>query len=177
MQVYGVGHNNGQCKTVCNYGRTRSYIVWAKLLYRNENNVCNAFKEYEYFHKWYIKLKMHSDKNWVICSSVYDINNKTYNEDSCVLIPIEIKNTLLGLKKKRSLPNGVYKSNNVYRAAITKNKKIFNLGSYDDVESAYSVYKKHKLLHIKELAEKYRDDLDIKVYQKLINYEIEEILC
>ena len=50
-----------------------------------------------------------------------------------------------------------------------KNK---HLGLFDTEEDAFQVYKKAKEVHIKEIAELWKDRIDSKVYQALLNWEI-----
>jgi len=40
-------------------------------------------------------------------------------------------------------------------------------------EEAFAVYKEAKELHIKSLAEKWKNDLDPRVYKALMNYVVE----
>lgn len=47
------------------------------------------------------------------------------------------------------------------------------LGYFQDEMSAFLAYKKAKETYIKELANKWKDHIDIRVYNVLMNYQVE----
>ena len=51
--------------------------------------------------------------------------------------------------------------------------KVFHLKRVDTVEEAFSMYKHIKEGHIKDIAEKYKGQIDKRVYQALLNYKVE----
>lgn len=55
-------------------------------------------------------------------------------------------------------------------AYMGKNTK---LGTFDTVEDAFTKYKDYKEAFIKNIAEQYRDKMADKVYQAMINWQIE----
>ena len=46
------------------------------------------------------------------------------------------------------------------------------LGTFNTSEEAFYVYKLEKEKHIKEVADKWKDHIDIRVYEALMNYEV-----
>ena len=46
------------------------------------------------------------------------------------------------------------------------------LGTFNTLEEAFYVYKREKEKYIKEVADKWKDHIDIRVYEALMNYEI-----
>ena len=51
-----------------------------------------------------------------------------------------------------------------------KNK---NLGRYHTVEEAFAVYKKHKEALCKQLALKWKDEIDPRVYEAMMKWEVD----
>ena len=72
-------------------------------------------------------------------------------------------------------PIGVdlYKRTNKYRSAATVGKGTQkHLGYYDTPHEAFVAYKTYKEQFIKDVANEYREQLDIRAYQALMNYEV-----
>lgn len=59
-----------------------------------------------------------------------------------------------------------------YRARIQRSNKWESLGTYDTPEEAFYAYKPVKEAYIKELANKWKDKIDPKVYNALMKWEI-----
>jgi len=103
--------------------------------------------------------------------------NKIYSHDTCVFVPQSIN--LLFTKSDRvrgDLPIGV-----TYRKRSRKfevkccdgtKKRIF-LGSYNTPEEGFQAYKKYKEKLIKQIANKYIDQIPNKLYNALITYTVE----
>ena len=64
------------------------------------------------------------------------------------------------------------KSRNKYKSKIKKFGKTVNLGRYDTVIEAFSAYKKAKESYLKELANKWKSQIDERAYLALMNYEV-----
>ena len=47
-----------------------------------------------------------------------------------------------------------------------------HLGSFKTEEEAFLVYKKFKEVHVKSLANKWKDRIDLRVYNALMNWEV-----
>ena len=47
-----------------------------------------------------------------------------------------------------------------------------HLGNFKTEEDAFLVYKKFKEAHFKSLAEKWKDSIDVRVYEALMNWEV-----
>jgi len=60
-----------------------------------------------------------------------------------------------------------------YEANIKINGIKKCIGRFNTIEEAFYAYKKAKENYIKETANKYKDVIDIRVYNALMNYEVE----
>lgn len=102
--------------------------------------------------------------------------NKLYSPDTCVLVPKYI-NTLLTHNKstKNQCCIGVKYiagRKHPYLANIHLYGKYTYLGQYDTIDEAFDAYKKVKENHIKEVANKHKSEIDIRVYTALCNWTI-----
>ena len=72
-------------------------------------------------------------------------------------------------------PIGVHynKTQKKYQASCHVDGKLSFLGYYKTVEEAFNAYKKVKEAYIKEVATKWKDKIDPKVYDALMNWVIE----
>jgi hypothetical protein len=104
--------------------------------------------------------------------------NKVYSKDTCVLVPHDINILLTNCKNARGqYPIGVYYTDNnspPYLARIRMHGKRVYIGRYHTPEEAFNAYKIVKEQHIKEMANLYSNELDPRVYNALMNWEILE---
>ncbi len=125
------------------------------------------------FGKWY-------DENYVegfaIDKDILHKGNKIYGPDTCCFVPQEINNLFTKSNMARgNLPIGVNlkKASGKYGSQLQLNGTIKFLGYHDTIEEAFQKYKEAKELHIKELANKWKDKISEKVYKALMNYKVE----
>ena len=117
-------------------------------------------------------------KGWHLDKDVLIKGNKTYSPDTCCFVPIEI-NLLLNKNKtiRGDYPIGVSfdKSYNKFIAKLKKSKveKQKFLGRFNILEEAFQAYKTAKEGHIKEVADKWKDQIDSRVYEAMYNYQVE----
>lgn len=105
--------------------------------------VCDKWLNYQNFAKWFY-IHKEKDLNYVvdkdILSKIKHLENKIYSPNTCLLIPSELNNFIIG-----DSPNsGVYKKEDKFWSQITyKNKKQF-LGNFNRFSEAKDVYIKYK---------------------------------
>ena len=166
-----------------------SYHTWNNMLQRcyNENlrhkhvtykgcTVSDSFKYFSKFKKWYDKQVGHDVKGWHLDKDILVKGNKLYSAETCCLLPPEINCALVTSGSRRGQhPQGViYNSTKTrYRARIQRGNKWESLGAYDTPEEAFAAYKPAKEAHIKSLANKWKDQIDVRVYDALMNWTIE----
>ena len=114
--------------------------------------------------------KYHLDKDILVKG------NKTYSPETCCFVPQEVNKLLLKRDRSRgAYPVGVHyiKAAKKYQSSVKKYDGEAYLGSFDTPEEAFYVYKREKENYIKEVANKWKGQIDIRVYEALINYEVE----
>lgn len=164
----------------------RVYICWHAMVARCNSSkvhqkqptykdceVCKEWRKISSFKEWFDK---HYVDGWALDKDILVKGNKVYSPDTCCFVPQEIN--ALFVKKQRvrgECPIGVSfcKNNQKFRAQMHKNGKMCGIGYYKTPEEAFYAYKKAKESYIKEVADKWRDQLDPKVYEALYNYEVE----
>lgn len=146
-------------------GKQKNYI---------DCKVCNEWMyDYQSFAEW--ATPRYKD-GWEIDKDLLVKGNKVYSPETCCFIPQHI-NTIIVKKNSRrgSCPIGVTysKKDRLYVAMVSEYCKWVYLGCYKDPISAFYAYKKEKERYIKEVANKWKDQLEPKVYDALMKYEVE----
>jgi len=101
--------------------------------------------------------------------------SKLYSKDTCCFVPHEVNNLLIKSDKARGeYPVGVcfHKRAGKFRASIRINGKQKDLGYFTTPEEAFQVYKLAKEAQIKVVAQQWQHLLDEKVFQALLDYEV-----
>ena len=139
-------------------------------------SVSENFRYLQYFKEWcnnQIGFNSVDEKGkpFALDKDILVKGNRVYNEDVCVFVPQEVN--LLFTKRDKSrgeYPIGVsfHKSRGMLTATL--NNKY--LGYFNTAEQAFQVYKTAKEAYIKEVANKWKDKIDPKVYEALMNYEV-----
>ena len=171
-----------------------NYTVWYSMLQRCHNSkihkqkptysgcaISDNFKSLTYFLDWVKQQIGHNSRDgegrkFNLDKDILIKGNKVYSENTCVFVPMEINNLILNSRATRGeFPVGVHyeKSRNKFQAYIRKNGKREYLGRYNTVEEAFYTYKTAKESYIKELADKWKERIDPRVYEALLNYQVE----
>ena len=192
--VYNIGVLGTKYQSTINGVHTKEYELWKSVLQRCYSDVykkryptyegckvSNKFKNYEYFYEWCQNQigfsnqgnenPFHLDKDLLIKG------NKVYSEDFCVFIPSDI-NLLL---TKSTASRGEYligvswcKTNKAFKAQVSKSKgKREHLGLFNTELEAFNAYKVAKESFVKEQANEWKSQIDIRAYNALMNYTVE----
>ena len=187
--VFGVGVLGAKYSTRVNGVRTKQYGLWVNMLKRCYSDthkkkyptyqgceVSNKFKSYEYFYEWCNKQIGFANDGWHLDKDLLIKGNKIYSESTCVFLPSEINSLLVKSDKIRGEHLiGVCwsKTNKAFKATVRKNKgKQEFLGYFNTEIEAFNAYKEAKEAFIKEQAEKWKDEIDSRAYESLMNYEV-----
>ena len=171
-----------------------NYTVWYSMLQRCHNSkihkqkptysgcaISDNFKSLTYFLDWAKQQVGHNSRDgegrkFNLDKDILIKGNKVYSEDTCCFIPGEI-NVLFGSSRatRGANPVGVYydKVRENYQAYVRVNGKKCALGRYTTSEEAFYAYKKAKEAHIKDVANKWKEQIDIRVYNALMIWTIE----
>ncbi len=185
--VYGVGINDRSVATRIKGKQTKEYILWSGMLQRCYSkpylekqptyigcSVSDNFKYYHLFHAWCQIQIGFGKEGYQLDKDLLIKGNKLYSEDTCVFIPSVLNSILLKTAAGRGLlPIGVSKNGKGFTAKCTIYGKYKSLGTFDTPELAFGVYKNFKEAHIKTQAEVYKDSIDPRAYQALINYKVD----
>ena len=192
--VFGVGVVGTKYSPSEGGRNAKGYTLWCNMLkrcysttYKKKNptyegcEVSENFKSYEYFYEWCHKQVGFSvDGNgnpFQLDKDLLIKGNKVYSESTCVFIPAEV-NTLL---VKRTASRGEYligiywnKKASAFVARVRKNTgKSEFLGYFKTELEAFKAYKQAKEEFIKEQANEWKDKIDDRAYEALMNYTVE----
>lgn len=178
-----VGVGNYKCSTGTS-NNTAEYEVWRGMLRRCHDKNSKNFSRYgvrgvtiqkgwynfQNFAEWYTNQAYYG-KGWALDKDLVDYKALEYNENTCTLVPPAINSLFTG-----GFKTIVPKRKDKYLVQLQKGEKCTNgskrqsfFGYYIDQQEAIDVYFKHKIIHVKEVASLYKDDLDERVYNNLTN--------
>lgn len=190
--VYGVGYFGigKHSARIAGGGHTKKYNTWSGMIERcySEKSHINApsykdctvvehWKNYQNFGDWFDRnYNSKYMQKWALDKDILQKGNKIYSTETCCFVPQELNSLLIKNDINRGeLPIGVSKECSKYRATIklgNKGKQRY-LGTFDTIEEAFQAYKTAKESYIKEVADKYKNQIELKVYQALYNYQVE----
>lgn len=193
--IYGVGVNDwsGACSYIDSDGNKvsiKEYKLWRAMLSRcyskYTKTVRPTYVNVIFDERWlsmstFIQdissLKGYSKSltdNWVLDKDILIKGNTVYSLDTCCFVPPGINGTLTLRKLHRGkLPLGVSYNANIKKfiARCGFDGKRVSIGRYDTVEDAFNAYVIVKKKELVRLANKYKGEIDDRVYKALINYE------
>ena len=187
--VCGVGYL-GEYSTLDKDGNTtKEYTAWRCMLERCYGNkeleaykyciVSEEFHNASYFKDWYNKQVGAHREDFHIDKDILSGDCKVYAEDTCVLVPQEVNSFFVkhnNKKVKSNLPTGVMynpkHTSRPFTAMYSGHGGEKHMSYHDNEWSAFLAYKQAKENRAKELAEKWRGQIDNRVYEKLINYKV-----
>lgn len=182
--MYGLGYIGDTTTINENGDRKHSYYVWKRMMRRCYDNnfhkenpsykdcyVCDEWLCYANFEKWYNE-NYYTIKDIVIAldKDIICKGNKCYCPSKCIFVPQEINNLFETKKKIKNLtlPTGISVKDKYYYVHSCSHY----VGVYKDIDSAKIAYKNFKEQHIKDIANKYKDLIPLKLYNTLYNYEV-----
>lgn len=172
----------------------KEYEIWKSMLKRctekewarhptYTGTTCSEnFKSYSFFYEWcnrQIGFNSRDEKGvrWCLDKDILVEGNRHYSEDTCVFVPQRINKLLVKhLARRGDYPIGVvYHPKRGKFSARCKNGfgETKCLGTYNTKEEAFKAYKIYKECLIKQTADEYKEQLDYKVYQALLSYEVD----
>jgi len=139
--------------------------------------VSENFKSFDYFYEWCQEQVGFGVNGFALDKDILIKGNKHYSEDTCVFVPKAVNQLLITKNSCRgNYPIGVSfeKSRDKFVAKCNRGaRQTFNLGRFNTEIEAFLAYKKAKESYIKVVADNWKQDIDFRVYQALINYRVE----
>ena len=127
----------------------------------------------EWFEKNYNPKYM---KSWCLDKDILVKGNRIYSPETCCFVPNEINVIFTnGYIRRGEYPKGVsYKPKiNKYIAQYQKDGVVTHIGTFKTVDEAFQAHKEVKEKYIKEKADKWKDQIDPRVYGAMYNYQVE----
>lgn len=170
-----------------------AYTMWQGILSRSYSErylvkkptykdvtVCDEWHNFQNFAAWcysqkFFKAKDYKGRLYHLDKDILCKGNKLYHPDFCSVVPQFINSLLVTSKGSRgNYPIGVSyrKGDSKYEAYYNTSKRIY-LGLFNTEFEAFQAYKKAKEAYIKVVAEKWKGKIDDKVYEALMNWEID----
>lgn len=181
-KLYGIGINDIERATQL---FPKAYLLWKDVLRRCYDtkvsrkhpsyigcSVSDDWKYFSCFKEWY---DAHYVEGWHLDKDILIKGNKEYAPNKCCFVPQEINKLFTKRQFDRGIfPIGVVRhSRRKYYSAISVNGVVTSLGGFNTPEEAFNAYKVAKEAWIKEVADKWKDKLDPKVYKALYEYQVE----
>jgi len=165
---------------------TRAYLLWYSMKGRLkmkdlkpsyvECEISTEFRDFQKFAEWCQHQIGYGNEDWQLDKDLLTKGNKTYSPDQCVFVPREINMALVKCDRSRgNCKIGVYyeTERGGYHASLRRKGRKKNLGLYATEDAAFSAYKVAKERYLKDLAEEFKEALDPRAYQALLNYEVD----
>ena len=180
--VQGVGIND-----VPNSVKTKEYKTWARMLNRSYDEKlhqrhptysdCETSSEFLVFSKFrdWCQNQIGFNLGFDLDKDLLEKGNKEYHPDKCVFIPKEI-NLFIRVKKQTrgEFLIGVKRDKwGNYIAQISIHGENIYLGLFRSEIDAFQAYKIAKEQAIKDMASKWKDQIDPRAYTALMNYQVE----
>ena len=192
--VFGVGVVGTKYPITISGRNTKEYELWKSMLrrcysdkYQNKYPTyegCESsenFRSFEYFYGWcHRQVGFGNDGNgnpFQLDKDLLVKGNKVYSENTCIFLPQEINKVLT----KREASRGKHligvswcNTKKVFVARVNRNKgKQEYLGYFKTELEAFNAYKTAKEAFVKEQANEWKDQIDPRAYNALMNYEVE----
>ena len=176
--ILGEGFKQSESQSYC-------FQLWKNMLKRCYSEVSfkkspsyeqcltsETFNHYQQFKTWCNQQLGFGNTGWELDKDILVKGNKVYSEDTCCFVPKEINLLLVKHDKGRGdylLGVDYHKNRKQFRARCSDK----HLGWFNTELEAFRAYKQAKEAYIKEVANKWKDKIDPKVYDALIKYKVE----
>jgi hypothetical protein len=171
------------CDSKTSIRKKKSYQVWRDVLDRCFNvafqekeptykgcSICNEWLVFSAFEEWF---NNHYVEGFEIDKDLLSgVGCKLYSPETCVFLPMEINRFLGGksTKIREGLPLGVFISGKRF---VAQHGRTY-LGTFGTIEEARNAYLKAKKEYITKLANKWKDKIEQRAYDALINLDVEK---
>ena len=194
-RVYNIGYfGEGPYKTGSPGNMTKEYDTWHSMMSRcydtklhikysayKDCSVCDEWLNFQEYGKWFSKNYYEiSGEKMCLDKDILIKGNKIYSPNTCVFVPEKINILFTKHDTKRgNYPIGViwHERDKVFEARCNIQEdgaiKRKYLGRFNNAEEAFSIYKRVKEQHIKDIANLYKESIPEALYKALYEYEVE----
>lgn len=167
-----------------NISHTPAYKIWSRLIQIDKGNaknqagiLCDEWREFENFNKWYENnyYEIVGEK-MELSHKLYSLNNQLMSPEMSCFLPTTINSTLC--KLGRAINNGLSvninatgKANGLYEIRLFGKAIAYSDSKEELVEIRNIILSRE----FSSMAQKYKEKLPKKIYDKLMNYEVETI--
>lgn len=136
-------------------------------------SVCEEWQNFQNFAAW-MEDQGIEDYSWHLDKDLLVKGNKIYSPETCVFLPMEVNVFFTRRKSLRGdAPIGCSKRKDRYLVQWTRGSVAQYEGSFATPEEAFACYKAAKESYAHELANKWRNKIDPRAYEALMNYTVE----
>jgi hypothetical protein len=158
-------------KWISMLNRCYNKVVQLKQITYKDVTVCKEWHNFQNFAEWFYKNYI---DGWCLDKDILVKGNKVYSPETCCFVPQEINNLFTLRENKRGdYPIGVALKGKKFKAVLNVQKIPTVLGVFKTPEEAFEKYKIAKESYIKEVADKWRNKIEDRVYQALYNFKVE----
>ena len=143
--------------------------------------ICDEWLNFQNFAEWCYNQKFFNDKDdrgnpYQLDKDFLSSDKKVYSPETCCFIPSCINKLLQPTRcDKEELPTGVSLSKRTgkFLSYLNRFGKRVHLGYHPTCEEALNTYSREKELYVKEVAEVWKGRIDEKIYNILIDWQVE----
>lgn len=170
--VCGIGIYD--CEDVC--AHSPIIAIWREMIKRCNNDVkkthrptyqdckvCDDWLVFSNYKKWY---EEHYVEGFQVDKDLF--GGKLYSPQTCVFLPSEINSFLVVKNGKNGLPTGITRNETAY---LVKCGNVY-LGAFKLLDDAKNEYIKEKKKQLLFLANKWKDKIEKRAYDALVNLDI-----
>lgn len=187
--VQGVGYLGVGKYNCCSEGViTKEYRTWEGMLKRCYSPKCHKtrpnyqtctvsseFLNFQHFAEWCNQQIGFGNDGWHLDKDILCKAGSRYSAETCIFVPQAINSLVLGCRSDSgNHPVGVSyrRLTGKYCAKLSKHGQQCFLGYYNTPELAFLAYKEAKESYVKDVAEQYKDKIDPRGYEALIEWEV-----
>ena len=169
--------------------KTKPHVFWREMLRRcytdsvkertpnyKECVVDMYFHKYSHFKDWCNNQVGFDQDGWQLDKDILVKGNKVYSPETCCFVPKEINCLIIPRKSVRGeYPIGVTFDPKIgkFRSQMNAGGKKRHMGLFVNPEEAFLAYKEAKEAYVKEVANKWKDQIDPRAYNALMSYQVE----
>lgn len=187
-RTVGVGYM-GNASSKLNGVKKDSYNTWRGMLERCYGekyqkkfpayigcSVCDEWKSYEIFEKWYnLNYYEAEDECMQLDKDILVKGNKIYSPNTCIFVPQTINKLFTKTDKLRNglIGTSVTKSGKYLAQCQTASKTNKSIKVFVTEIEAFNAYKQTKEKYIKQVAERYKNNIPSNLYLAMYKYQVD----